>query len=269
MDTACAVIAKIIDAHRCPITHQLLVDPVTAEDGHVYERDALKQWLTGQDRSPVTNRVMSSAVYPTIAARQTVSGLADAGLLDDDTLLHLLTARGRARATRTEAPGPDLDGALADLQRARSLSKTAAGRDDVDVYLQTVEWMRAGVKLFTQAKAHEGDEFKRWLGEVGCVVGSAVSSRLMRRMTEWIPLAEGTRVRVIDDAAELTRLCERPPPGAKEKVRWNEDMSSFLGQVCIIRKVGEKTHMNYVLHRESSPSGRAFSFPYDSLILMA
>ena len=29
----------------CPITHELPLDPVTATDGHVYERSAIEQWL--------------------------------------------------------------------------------------------------------------------------------------------------------------------------------------------------------------------------------
>jgi hypothetical protein len=29
----------------CPITQELPIDPVTAEDGHVYERSAIEEWL--------------------------------------------------------------------------------------------------------------------------------------------------------------------------------------------------------------------------------
>ena len=40
----------------CPITQELLIDPVLAEDGHTYERAAITRWFsTGNTRSPVTN----------------------------------------------------------------------------------------------------------------------------------------------------------------------------------------------------------------------
>jgi len=43
----------------CPITQELFVDPVLAEDGHTYERSAITRWFaTGNTRSPVTNAVL-------------------------------------------------------------------------------------------------------------------------------------------------------------------------------------------------------------------
>ena len=34
------------DAFLCPITYDLMKDPVVASDGHTYERDALTHWFT-------------------------------------------------------------------------------------------------------------------------------------------------------------------------------------------------------------------------------
>ena len=42
----------------CPITFSLPVDPVIAEDGKVYERSAIEEWLKKQRKSPVTNLEM-------------------------------------------------------------------------------------------------------------------------------------------------------------------------------------------------------------------
>ena len=40
----------------CPITHQLMTDPVIAVDGHSYERSAIQKWLDlGNATSPMTN----------------------------------------------------------------------------------------------------------------------------------------------------------------------------------------------------------------------
>ena len=41
-------------------------------------------------------------------------------------------------------------------------------------------------------------------------------------------------VRVIDDADELERLCERRAPGADEYVEWNEDMEELCGREFVI-----------------------------------
>jgi len=51
-----------IAPHRelvCPITQELMRDPVVAEDGHTYERDAILRWFSvGRSRSPVTNAIL-------------------------------------------------------------------------------------------------------------------------------------------------------------------------------------------------------------------
>src|SRR3990167_9937176 len=38
----------------CPITRQPFCNPVFASDGHVYEREAIKQWLNAHTTSPCT-----------------------------------------------------------------------------------------------------------------------------------------------------------------------------------------------------------------------
>ena len=41
----------------CPITNELPIDPVMAEDGHCYERSAIEKWFSKnpeQVKSPVT-----------------------------------------------------------------------------------------------------------------------------------------------------------------------------------------------------------------------
>lgn len=43
----------------CPITHQLFNDPVLAEDGHTYERDAIVQWIQKHGTSPVTRQPLN------------------------------------------------------------------------------------------------------------------------------------------------------------------------------------------------------------------
>jgi hypothetical protein len=44
--------------YSCPITHQLMVDPVLASDGHTYEREAINKWLEKNNTSPMNNTVL-------------------------------------------------------------------------------------------------------------------------------------------------------------------------------------------------------------------
>ena len=44
----------------CPITAELMVDPVIAADGQTYEREAMELWLEKHDTSPLTGRVRAA-----------------------------------------------------------------------------------------------------------------------------------------------------------------------------------------------------------------
>ena len=44
---------------QCPITGQLFADPVVANDGHTYERDAIVQWIRLHKTSPMTREHVS------------------------------------------------------------------------------------------------------------------------------------------------------------------------------------------------------------------
>lgn len=46
--------------YLCPIMQDFFVDPVVAEDGHSYERSAIKTWLEKHNTSPLTNKMMYS-----------------------------------------------------------------------------------------------------------------------------------------------------------------------------------------------------------------
>ena len=52
----------------CPITHDIMWEPVVASDGHTYEKDAIEQWLAaspdGQALSPMTQVPMGRTVFP-------------------------------------------------------------------------------------------------------------------------------------------------------------------------------------------------------------
>ena len=43
----------------CPMSLDLMIDPVLAADGHTYERHILEKWLEEHDTSPLTNEVLA------------------------------------------------------------------------------------------------------------------------------------------------------------------------------------------------------------------
>lgn len=57
----------------CPITYQIMVDPVIGPDGHTYERHAIEAWLQTSNKSPMTKQPMNSTeLIPNIALRNTI-----------------------------------------------------------------------------------------------------------------------------------------------------------------------------------------------------
>lgn len=79
-------IDQLADELICPITQELPRDPVTAEDGRVYERGAIEEWLQRHPRwsdqqlkSPVTNEPMGDKLMPAVQARNLIEGMVKTG----------------------------------------------------------------------------------------------------------------------------------------------------------------------------------------------
>jgi TPR repeat protein len=68
----------------CPITFSLPVDPVIAEDGKVYERSAIEEWLKQQLKSPVTNLAMGTRLLPALQVKNMIRTMVASGALTGD-----------------------------------------------------------------------------------------------------------------------------------------------------------------------------------------
>ena len=68
----------------CPITQSLPLDPVTAEDGRVYERSAIAEWLEKHKRSPMTNEAMGAKLVPAVQAKNMIRSMIKSGALTGD-----------------------------------------------------------------------------------------------------------------------------------------------------------------------------------------
>lgn len=59
------------DIRICPITQQIMTDPVTDRDGNTYERSAITEWLRMHNTSPITRRHMTvSELVPNRIVRE-------------------------------------------------------------------------------------------------------------------------------------------------------------------------------------------------------
>jgi len=142
----------------CPITRDVMTEPVLAEDGFSYQKDAIKQWLgrLGSQRSPHTNLPMGPTTTPNRALKAMIADR-----------LSTAPARGKATAVEAEQPTPapaqnklaseDSSSELSQLSSKSALSALApeqdlpqtndadagAGADadtDADVDLSGVTW---------------------------------------------------------------------------------------------------------------------------------
>ena len=60
----------------CPITCDVMVDPVMAADGHTYERASIETWLEQHETSPITNLVLDhKGLVPNHALRSSIEQL--------------------------------------------------------------------------------------------------------------------------------------------------------------------------------------------------
>ena len=72
----------------CPITSELPLDPVMAEDGRVYERSAIEQWFANKEedqvKSPITNELMGKKLLPAVQVRNIIKTMVQSGALSGD-----------------------------------------------------------------------------------------------------------------------------------------------------------------------------------------
>ena len=61
------------DDFVCPITTEVMSDPVMAADGHAYERTAIERWLATKSTSPLTGGELEhSILIPNHNLRRTI-----------------------------------------------------------------------------------------------------------------------------------------------------------------------------------------------------
>ncbi|KAF0699121.1 Aste57867_10277 [Aphanomyces stellatus] len=62
-----------LDSFVCPITHEVMADPVVACDGHSYDRSSITRWFRDNNTSPITNAtVQHKQLVPNHALKQAI-----------------------------------------------------------------------------------------------------------------------------------------------------------------------------------------------------
>lgn len=65
--------SKIPHEWLCPITTEIMINPVIGRDGHTYEKEAIEKWLDNKNISPITNEVMhKDGLVPNIVLRNII-----------------------------------------------------------------------------------------------------------------------------------------------------------------------------------------------------
>ena len=81
-----SVIDKTTEEFICPITYELPVDPVFAEDGKVYERKAIEDWLRkhANAKSPSTGLPMGKRLTPALQVKNVLEKMVRSGAIKGD-----------------------------------------------------------------------------------------------------------------------------------------------------------------------------------------
>ena len=132
----------------CPITQELPVEPVLAEDGRIYEKKDLLQWF-GTDReakSPTTGDIIGTTLKPAPQVRNTIEALVKSGAIEGEIAeawTKKLADETRVKEMRAKAEGGDeeamywlgvwhrhgMNGLVKDLAQGRAwFERSAAAR---------------------------------------------------------------------------------------------------------------------------------------------
>jgi len=81
LQAAVAALTEISEELVCPITQELTVDPVIAQDDRLYDRPAIEKWVRENGTSPLTRQPMHMHFRPAPHVTQLISSLVKSGSL--------------------------------------------------------------------------------------------------------------------------------------------------------------------------------------------
>ncbi|KAH8046826.1 lysine N-methyltransferase [Aureococcus anophagefferens] len=206
----------------CPITHRLPVRPALAADGHVYERSAIEQWLQTKSTSPLTSGD-GNGDHGFDARRTLIQSAIENGGVDEDA-----AATWHLESAKLIATGK-MPGSISSVKDHLELADALSSSPEIKLLLEAVD-----LKVQQDALLKRGAD-----AGVGCVASVlGVEKMSFTPMPAWRELRVGKSViRIMDDAAEAERLCERPAPGADSCVNWDPSMAQCCGKVYVVKRI--------------------------------
>lgn len=139
---------EISNEYLCPITTELPLDPVTAEDGNLYERQAIEEYFAArrasgeQIKSPLTNMPMGDKLLPSKPTKNAIEKLVRSGAISGDKAerwLERLSEEEEVKAMKERAAGGDPDAMLC-MARWSFLGEKGLTKDSVAFY----GWVKMG-----------------------------------------------------------------------------------------------------------------------------
>ena len=136
---------SIADEWVCPISQELPIDPVMAEDGKIYERAAIAKWLAEHQRSPSTGMAMGTKLVPSPQVRNTLEHLVESGAIDGDKAVAWKTKlkhEQEVKELRAKADAGD-----ADAMNTLGVSYTCGNAGLVKDQAQARAWFERSAEL--------------------------------------------------------------------------------------------------------------------------
>ena len=115
--------------------------------------------------------------------------------------------------------------------------------------------------LDKEAKALVDKSPKSVTDAVAAILGSD------QKILEWRELRVGkSKIRVIDDAEELERLCKRKAPGAEYGCAWYEQKKEVCGKVFVVQANSSRSRAYRIPHCDNACT---YLIPFDACRLVA
>lgn len=165
----CTALDKTAEEFICPITRELPINPVIAQDGNVYERKAIADWIRkcrgNKLRSPLTNQPMGTTLLPAPHIRNAIRSMVSSGALTGDKAHAVKFAELENKANSGDADSMielclvfrngDF-GKETDLYKAHGWAKRAASLGHPRGNVQRAELIQALI-CKTKPNAEDGD----------------------------------------------------------------------------------------------------------------
>lgn len=167
----------------CPITHEVMTDPVETPSGHTFERGAIEKWLAEGNLCPVTSTPLNNTMMrPNKTLRQSIEEWRDR-----NTMITIANMKLKLLSTEEEEVLNCLE-QLRDICEQRELHREWVIMENyIPILIKLLDLRSRDIRTLVLEVlcilARDGDDAKERIAEVDCALESIVRS-LGRRIGE-------------------------------------------------------------------------------------